>query len=144
MELKQPVFGRGLSSWNSKRVNVLDGSSRDVFCEAFNECGVLSAAAQCLHYPITTSSYSLGSLSNGNRVYVLCNEGGTQLRGYIRVDMKHLFLVCHQCGAMIEQDILCVLDFYVHFTVQRMGFGKELFEGMLMGKREVITYLTWV
>ncbi len=137
MELKQPVFGSGLSLWNSKRVNELDDASRGVFCDAFDELGVLSGAAQCLRHPITTSS-SLGSLSNGNRVYILCSEGGTQPRGYIRVDMKHLFYVCYQCGAMIERDVLCVLDFYVHFTVQRMGFGKELFEGMLVGMWEAV------
>ncbi len=133
MELKQPVFGSGLSLWNCKRVNKLDEASRSVFCNAVDELGILSGASQCLRHPITTSS-SLKSSPNGNRLYVLCSESGSQLRGYIRVDMRHLFNVCYQCGAMIERDVLCVLDFYVHFTVQRMGFGKELFQGMVVGK----------
>jgi len=32
---------------------------------------------------------------------------------------------------MKEIDPLCVLDFYVHETIQRKGIGKELFEIML-------------
>ncbi len=141
MELEQPIFGSGLSLWNSKRVNELDDISQGVFCDAIDKLGVLSATAQCLLRPITSSD-SLGSFSNGNsRVYILCSEDGFQLRGYIRVELKHLYCVCYQCGAMIEHDVLCVLDFYVHFTVQRMGFGKELFEGMLAGTLESILYL---
>ncbi len=143
MELKQPVFGSGLSLWNSKRVNKLDEASRSMFCDAVDELGILSGASQCLRHPITTSS-SLGSLSNGDRLYVLCSESGSQLRGYIRVDMKHLFHVCYQCGAMVERDVLCVLDFYIHFTVQRMGFGKELFQGMVVGTCEVVWYHPWM
>lgn len=34
-------------------------------------------------------------------------------------------------GQMKEIDPVCVLDFYVHETVQRRGIGKELFEMML-------------
>ena len=42
---------------------------------------------------------------------------------------KNLFISSHSGYQEIKP--LCVLDFYVHESCQRMGVGKELFEYML-------------
>ena len=50
--------------------------------------------------------------------------------GILKVGVKNLFL--RSClGSYQEIKPLCVLDFYVHESVQRSGIGKELFESML-------------
>ena len=38
---------------------------------------------------------------------------------------------------MKEIEPLCVLDFYVHETCQRRGYGQELFEAMLSGEKQL-------
>lgn len=50
--------------------------------------------------------------------------------GFIKVGVKKLFLYDHK-GQQKEVSPLCVLDFYVHESKQRMGYGKLLFEHML-------------
>ena len=50
--------------------------------------------------------------------------------GFIKVGTKKLFLYDTQ-GAQKEVGPLCVLDFYVHESLQRKGFGKKLYEHML-------------
>lgn len=53
-----------------------------------------------------------------------------QVLGFIKVGLKKLFLR----DALFnyhEVTPLCVLDFYVHETIQRQGLGKQLFEYML-------------
>ena len=50
--------------------------------------------------------------------------------GFIKVGTKKLFLYDTQ-GAQKEVSPLCVLDFYVHESQQRKGFGKKLYEHML-------------
>ena len=50
--------------------------------------------------------------------------------GIIKVGVKKLFVRNHS-GAIKEINPLCVLDFYVHESVQRGGHGKDLFEKML-------------
>jgi alpha-tubulin N-acetyltransferase 1 len=50
--------------------------------------------------------------------------------GFIKVGHKNLFH--HDMfGNVSEIKPLCVLDFYCHESVQRMGVGKSLFEKML-------------
>ena len=43
---------------------------------------------------------------------------------------KKLF-VYDEHGVQHEMQPLCVLDFYVHESSQRQGYGKKLFENML-------------
>ena len=53
-----------------------------------------------------------------------------KLLGFLKIGVKKLFIT-NDFGQMKEIDPLCVLDFYVHESVQRKGIGKELFELML-------------
>jgi alpha-tubulin N-acetyltransferase 1 len=50
--------------------------------------------------------------------------------GILKVGVKKLF-IRNDFGAIKEISPLCVLDFYVHESVQRGGQGKALFEKML-------------
>jgi alpha-tubulin N-acetyltransferase 1 len=50
--------------------------------------------------------------------------------GLLKVGVKKLF-IRNESGQIKEISPLCVLDFYVHESVQRSGQGKQLFERML-------------
>ena len=50
--------------------------------------------------------------------------------GILKVGAKHLY-VYDSNGQVHERTPLCVLDFYVHESKQRLGFGKRLFDTML-------------
>jgi len=50
--------------------------------------------------------------------------------GFIKMGTKNLFYRDH-FGKVKELSPLCVLDFYVHESVQRHGIGKAIFEKML-------------
>jgi len=50
--------------------------------------------------------------------------------GLLKVGCKKLFVYDTQ-GVQHEMQPLCVLDFYVHESCQRRGYGKKLFECMM-------------
>ena len=50
--------------------------------------------------------------------------------GFLKVGAKHLY-VYDSHGQVHERTPLCVLDFYVHESKQRSGYGKKLFDVML-------------
>lgn len=54
--------------------------------------------------------------------------------GLLKVGEKHLY-VYDPHGQVYERTPLCVLDFYVHESKQRSGYGKRLFDAMLEVKR---------
>lgn len=55
---------------------------------------------------------------------------GNKVIGLLKVGVKKLF-IRNEYAAIKEISPLCVLDFYVHESVQRGGYGKALFELML-------------
>jgi alpha-tubulin N-acetyltransferase 1 len=55
---------------------------------------------------------------------------GNTVQGFIKVGVKDLFYR-DTSGRCKEISPLCVLDFYVHESVQRQGLGKSLFMKML-------------
>jgi GNAT superfamily N-acetyltransferase len=57
-------------------------------------------------------------------------SGRGSVVGLLKVGRKKLF-VFDAAGAYHEMEVLCVLDFYVHESKQRMGCGKALYEYML-------------
>jgi alpha-tubulin N-acetyltransferase 1 len=58
-----------------------------------------------------------------NRIYV--GASGNKVYGILKVGKKKLFH--HDAkGCVKELQPLCVLDFYVHESVQRAGIGKVL------------------
>jgi hypothetical protein len=56
------------------------------------------------------------------------NQGS--ILGLLKVGAKHLY-VHDSHGQVHERTPLCVLDFYVHESKQRSGYGKRLFDVML-------------
>ncbi|KAI1303917.1 Alpha-tubulin N-acetyltransferase 1 [Mortierella claussenii] len=57
-------------------------------------------------------------------------EKGVYVAGMLKIGEKKLFIV-DKFGTMHEQEVCCVLDFYVEKSCQRRGFGKLLFDYML-------------
>ena len=55
---------------------------------------------------------------------------GNKVLGLLKVGVKKLF-IRNEMGNIKEISPLCVLDFYVHESVQRNGLGKALFEKMI-------------
>jgi alpha-tubulin N-acetyltransferase 1 len=45
--------------------------------------------------------------------------------GFIKIGKKNLF-IRNQAGTIKEISPICVLDFYVHESQQRSGFGKVI------------------
>ncbi|ETN85004.1 hypothetical protein NECAME_01566 [Necator americanus] len=50
--------------------------------------------------------------------------------GMLKVGKKHLYLL-DENQKKYEEEPLCILDFYIHDSVQRRGNGHQLFEAML-------------
>lgn len=93
--------------------------------EVINRMGQLSAFAQGLPVPITTSQKFISSADNVLYIKLL----GEKVVGFIKTGVRRLF---HFSDAGVrELQPLCLLDFYVHESMQRSGFGKELYEFML-------------
>lgn len=87
--------------------------------------GAASSKAQGLPSIITSASRLYTS---DNRLYVRAE--GNKVIGLLKVGVKHLF-IRNDYGSIKEISPLCVLDFYVHESVQRGGHGKALYEKML-------------
>ncbi len=60
--------------------------------------------------------------------------------GFLKVGAKHLY-VHDSHGQVHERTPLCVLDFYVHESKQRSGYGKQLFDVMLEVDRSTSIFL---
>ena len=87
--------------------------------------GAASAKAQKLPQVITTANKLF---SSDNRLYI--RGVGKQVVGILKVGKRNLF-ISSGSGAIKEIKPLCVLDFYVHESIQRGGHGRALFEKML-------------
>ncbi|XP_016371802.1 alpha-tubulin N-acetyltransferase 1-like isoform X3 [Sinocyclocheilus rhinocerous] len=100
-----------------------------------DELGKASSKAQQLPAPITSAAKLQ---ANRHHLYLLKdgeqNGGRGVILGFLKVGYKKLFLL-DQRGAHLETEPLCVLDFYVTETLQRHGYGLELFDFMLKHKR---------
>jgi alpha-tubulin N-acetyltransferase 1 len=51
--------------------------------------------------------------------------------GFLRVGKRLLYLTDNYSDSYIKENVICVLDFYVHYKLQKLGHGKQLFEKML-------------
>ncbi|PNJ20943.1 alpha-tubulin N-acetyltransferase 1 isoform X7 [Pongo pygmaeus] len=101
-----------------------------------DELGKASAKAQNLSAPITSASRMQ---SNRHVVYILKDSsarpaGKGAIIGFIKVGYKKLFVLDDR-EAHNEVEPLCILDFYIHESVQRHGHGRELFQYMLQKER---------
>ncbi|GAB5571290.1 alpha-tubulin N-acetyltransferase 1 isoform X1 [Prionailurus iriomotensis] len=101
-----------------------------------DELGKASAKAQHLPAPITSA---LRMQSNRHVMYVLKDTsarpaGKGAIIGFLKVGYKKLFVLDDR-EAHNEVEPLCILDFYIHESLQRHGHGRELFHYMLQKER---------
>ncbi|CAF0904921.1 unnamed protein product [Adineta ricciae] len=93
--------------------------------------GEASYKAQSLPCPVTTARKFRIS---DHRLYLIKNvhdhNNLGSVVGLLKVGAKHLY-VYDSHGQVHERTPLCLLDFYVHESKQRSGYGKKLFEAML-------------
>ncbi|UJR09046.1 hypothetical protein I4U23_013294 [Adineta vaga] len=96
-----------------------------------NAMGEASYKAQGLYGPITTARKLRVS---DHRLYIVKkpddNNNKGSVVGILKVGPKHLYIYDTN-GQVYERTPLCILDFYVHESKQRLGFGKNLFDTML-------------
>lgn len=83
--------------------------------EIIDRIGSASSKAQGLPSIITTASKLFTS---DTRLYLRAE--GNRVMGLLKVGVKKLF-IRNESGAIKEISPLCVLDFYVHESVQRNG-----------------------
>ena len=95
-----------------------------------NEMGKLSSEIQGLKHIITTYQ---SFMDGDNTIYMLVSEDKRSALGFVKVGMRHLFF-WDSSGNQKEFNILCLLDFFVHPSTQRKGYGKVLIDKMLADK----------
>lgn len=93
--------------------------------EIVNSMGEASSIAQNLSTIITSADKFF---SSNHRIFMKAE--GNRTLGFLKVGYKKLFLRDRNYNYH-ETNSLCVLDFYVHESVQRRGIGKQLFDYML-------------
>ena len=94
--------------------------------EIIDSIGRESSRAQGLRSIITSSTRFFAS--SDNKIYIKVE--GAKVVGFIKTGIRKLFY-SNEIGKIMEMSPLCLLDFYVHESCQRSGYGKELFEFML-------------
>ncbi|KAM8954364.1 alpha-tubulin N-acetyltransferase 1 isoform 2-T2 [Pelodytes ibericus] len=120
----------------AKRPLISSSEAQNQIATVIDEIGRSSAKAQGLPAPITSASRMQ---TNKHRLYILkdCTPqtaGRGAVIGFLKVGYKKLFVLDHS-GSHIEAEPLCILDFYIHESLQRHGFGKELFTFMLRAEQ---------
>jgi len=116
---------------NGSRSLINSGEKCAQILNIIDELGSASAKAQGLHVQVTTGEKLL---SSDHSLYVMKEQKKNSTEGVVvgilKMGRKKLFLLDHT-GAQNEMLPLCVLDFYIHESKQRMGYGKKLFDHML-------------
>ena len=105
--------------------------------EILNSMGEASSTAQRLNTTITSAHKFF--ISN-HRIFIKAEQN--KVLGFIKVGTKKLFLRDRNFNYH-EVNPLCVLDFYVHESIQRRGIGKQLFDYMLDFEKKMPTELAY-
>ena len=137
MEFPFVVDGLGggdalVSRWTAADMRRLDVHDRQRLAQVIAAMGRGSARAQGLQGPIT-DPHKLAARPD-QRLYLAArvvhdDERGawTHVLGLIKFGRKRLFIY-GDTGAMHEIEPVCVLDFFVHPSVQRGGIGRMLYD----------------
>ncbi|CDW81278.1 alpha-tubulin n-acetyltransferase [Stylonychia lemnae] len=113
-KLSHPLYSSQVSFKQNNMATILD------------RMGEASSKAQGLGAVITTAQKFFSA--EGQKLYLKVDNN--QVQGLLKVGVKNLF-IRSALGSYQEIKPMCVLDFYVHESCQRLGIGKELFEKML-------------
>ncbi|XP_032277917.1 alpha-tubulin N-acetyltransferase 1-like [Phoca vitulina] len=116
----------------SRRVSKVSVDLQQQIMTIVDELGKASAKAQHLPAPVTSASRMQ---SNRHVMYVLKDTSARPARkgaiiGFLKVGYKKLFVLDDR-EAHHEVEPLCILDFYIHESLQRHDHGRELFHYML-------------
>ncbi|CAG9317563.1 unnamed protein product [Blepharisma stoltei] len=103
-----------------------DSIQNKELCEIINEMGKASARAQSLGAVITTPSRFFSS--SDSKLYI--KSENQKVIGILKTGRRKLFYT-DMIGKITEMTPLCLLDFYVHESMQRHGHGKLIYERML-------------
>ncbi|XP_030853700.1 alpha-tubulin N-acetyltransferase 1 [Strongylocentrotus purpuratus] len=102
--------------------------------KVIDQMGMASSKAQGLKHVITTARRLRFT---DNKLYVvtdpMANGELGAVVGILKTGRKNLFVLDHH-GNQTEMQPICVLDFYVHESCQRKGYGKKLFTHMLQAE----------
>ncbi|XP_045625911.1 alpha-tubulin N-acetyltransferase isoform X2 [Procambarus clarkii] len=117
-----------LPNWKSQTRNRVEYQQ---LYQIINAIGEASSFAQGLNNVITTAD----KMQNSDHLLYLMKEedeatGQCLVVGMLKVGRKKLFLLDSEQRTK-ECAPLCVLDFYIHESRQRRGYGKRLFDHML-------------
>mmetsp|Transcript_26943 Transcript_26943/g.75930 ORF Transcript_26943/g.75930 Transcript_26943/m.75930 type:complete len:516 (-) Transcript_26943:541-2088(-) len=118
-----------ITKWDAKRIAGLSTEIRERLRRVVDTAGELSAKAQGLGAVIT----DLSRVQSHNHILYLAasvSVTGTKVLGMLKLGNKKLFIRV-DTGELKEIEPLCVLDFYVHESCQRIGLGGELMDHML-------------
>ncbi|CAD8115754.1 unnamed protein product [Paramecium primaurelia] len=112
---------------NENGITVLNGNQKrnPQLDDIITIMGEASAIAQNLKQVITSP---IRFFQTDQKMYI--KSEGKHCLGILKIGRKNLFYRDLN-GVIKEIQPICVLDFYVHESVQRKGIGKELFEEML-------------
>lgn len=94
--------------------------------QIIDELGKASARAQNLKSVITTAVRFFSS--SDNKLYIKVEDD--KVVGILKTGKRKLFHT-DMIGKITEMTPLCLLDFYVHESMQRHGHGKYMYEKML-------------
>lgn len=134
---KDLLFSSSSSNYYNRSKNHLKHESSQNLSKIIDTLGAGSAKAQNLRGAIT-SSFKLKS--SEDHLYILKDKDGNKgfgcVVGMIRTGKKRLFL-SDVFGNQHECQPLCILDFYVHESKQRSGFGRKLFDFMIQQEKIV-------
>jgi len=101
-----------------------------------DELGRLSGVAQGLSGPITSCD-KLGAQGVQQHLLLYFDEERRAL-GYLKWGVKDNLYFYRKSGAVVQCSPVCVLDFYVHESLQRHGIGLDLFKAMLVDLGESV------
>ncbi|XP_025198590.1 alpha-tubulin N-acetyltransferase 1-like [Melanaphis sacchari] len=95
-----------------------------------DEMGKASAVAQELKSPVTSAN----KLANSDHILYMMTEHNKpehfSVVGILKMGWKKLYLY-NKAGSRSEAMVYCLLDFYIHESKQRKGYGKRLLLCML-------------
>jgi alpha-tubulin N-acetyltransferase 1 len=124
--------GVRISRWTARAVAALSGKELATLRGVVDLAGAASSAAQGLAQPVTVLSRLM---QEEEQVVYLASRrgasGGTVLVGLLKLGAKRLFVLPARSATLVEVRPMCVLDFYVHETQQRSGWGRLLFHTAL-------------
>ncbi|KAG0710990.1 Alpha-tubulin N-acetyltransferase [Chionoecetes opilio] len=127
-----------VKDWNTTTRNRVEYQQ---LYQIINAIGEASSFAQGLNNIITTAE----KIQSSDHLLYLMKEdddalGITLVVGMLKVGRKKLFLLDPQQRTK-ESAPLCVLDFYIHESRQRRGYGRRLFDYMLRDQSVTPEYM---